>query len=241
MAIRQAPANELWIATGLAGVATAAGIKIAEVSHLPLALGIVVTAIFPAGSTLVVTFIFSLLHNTERGRKWLAAANWIEGYWHIVTLSAPNDERPVPSGLMYVHYQGANNGLLVVVYRQHSDHGRRIVSSSESTLAFFRNEDHRFMNVCVQRWGGSEDQAIGVGTFLRDGTSHYPTFYEGWMIRATEGVYRSQLAWRIPPDVIASAKGAHVEGLSWISAVIDGQDKLARSTGRIRSHEPRGT
>ncbi|MGO9055528.1 MAG: hypothetical protein ACLPN6_18715 [Streptosporangiaceae bacterium] len=241
MPVRRATANEVWIATGLAGVATAIGVKVAEVSHLPLALGIVVTAIFPAASTLLVTFTFALLRNTERGRRWLAAANWIEGYWHIVTLSAPNDARPVPSGLMYVHYQGANNDLVVVVYRQHSDQGRRVISSSESTLAYFRDDDHRFMNVCVQRWGGNEDQAIGVGTFLRDGTSEYPTFYEGWMIRATEGIYRRQLAWRIPPDVIASAKNAQGEGLSWISRVIDGQDKLAKTTGRIRSRQGRGT
>jgi hypothetical protein len=61
------------------------------------------------------------------------------------------------------------------------------------------------------------------------------------MIRATEGIYRRQLAWRIPPDVIASAKNAQGEGLSWISRVIDGQDKLAKTTGRIRSRQGRGT
>jgi hypothetical protein len=234
MLLRRVEDNEVWVATGLAGVATAAGIKVAGLSHLPLVLGIIVTAVFPAASTLMVIFGFALLHNTKRGRRWLAGPSWIEGYWHIVTLGAASDPRPVPSGLMYVHYQGRNNELVVIVYRQHVDHGRKIISSSESTLAAFRDEDNRFMNICVQRWDGHEDQAIGVGTFLRDGTLDYPTIYEGWMIRATEGVYRRQLAWRVKDDVIAAAKAARGDNLSWIGNVIEGQDQLAKKTGRVK-------
>jgi hypothetical protein len=208
-----------WTSALLASIATAAGGAIAaRIQNPSFGLNLLIVAVFPALSTVLVGVVFKVLQDTRRGRRLMAGPQWIEGYWHIVTLDAEHDTQPVASGLMYVNYEGPDNHLSIVVFRTHPMNGRTIVKASESTLATFRESDQHFMNVCMQRYEQSEDKALGVGTFLRDGTKDYPTRYEGWMIRLTEGVYRIQVAERIPDEVIEANQKKF--GKDWIAPTI---------------------
>jgi hypothetical protein len=103
---------------------------------------------------------------------------------------------------MYIHYEPTNYDLSVVVYRPNEVDKQIMLTGSESILATYRDSDRQLMNVCMQRYKQQEEKALGVGTFLYESVKSYPTRYEGWMIRITEGVYRQQFAERIPAATI---------------------------------------
>lgn len=227
MSLKRVSEHRDWISALLASGATAAGVEIVRSnSTLPLALSVVVVAVFPAAATILVTGAFGALQYTHRGRRWLAGSLWIEGYWFIYTLDAENESSPVSDGLMYIHFFGKEGDLSVIVYRPLSVGNRAIVNASESVLAVFREADLQFMNVCVQRFDNKEDRALGVGAFLRDGTERYPTRYSGWMIRIGEGIYRRQGAERIPERKVATNQGKY--GADWIRRTIDEYSTASR-------------
>ncbi len=89
-----------------------------------------------------------------------------------------------------------------------------------SILATYRDTDQQLMNVCLQRFEQQqEEKALGVGTFLYESVKSYPTRYEGWMIRISEGIYRKQVAERIPESTIASNQRKF--GNEWIVRTIE--------------------
>src|SRR5688572_5416127 len=91
-----------WTVALVASVATATGAEIVKtMSNVPFWVTVLIVAVFPAVSTLAVGAVFAMIEGSSRGRRLLAGSNWIEGYWQITTLSAPNDAQPVTQGLMY--------------------------------------------------------------------------------------------------------------------------------------------
>lgn len=209
-----------WTSAILASIATGVGSWISStIQNQPLWLTLLVIAIFPVLSTVLVSACFTFLQNTRIGRRILSGPVWIEGYWYIATIDAQNDPRPVPPGLMYIHYAPATYDLVVVVYRLVQESQQIILTASESILATYRDTDQQFMNVCLQRFEQREHKALGVGTFLYEGKKTYPTRYEGWMIRISEGIYRTQLAERIPQSAIATNQKKF--GRDWIVRTIE--------------------
>jgi len=208
-----------WTSAFFASLATAVGAEVVSSRPaLSLWIKILIVAVFPALSTVIVGAVFTFLEASPRGRRLLSGGSWIEGYWLITTLPAEAETNPVSPGLMYVSYRGADAHLSVVVYRIHVVNGQPLLKASESTLATMRESDHQFVNVCMQRYEQNEDKALGVGTFMGDGSKRYPTRYEGWMIRLTEGVYRIQVAERLSDDVVADNQRRF--GRDWIARTI---------------------
>jgi hypothetical protein len=204
MNLKRVQDAKIWISAVLASVATGLGTWVAgTITNSPLWLKLLVTAVFPVVSTLIVDSSFNLLQKTRLGRRLLAGSVWIEGCWYIYTLNAPNDPHPVVPGLMYIRFGPTDDDLSVVVYRTTEADQQIIVTASESTLATYRDTDRQLMNVCMQRYQQQEEKALGVGTFLYESVKDYPTRYEGWMIRISEGIYRSQFAERIPQSTIS--------------------------------------
>jgi hypothetical protein len=219
MELPRASDLKAWTSALFASLATAVGAEVVSARpDLALWIKILIVAVFPALSTVIVGAVFAFLQSSTRGRRLLSGGSWIEGYWLITTLPAEPEDSPMLPGLMYVSYTGADAHLSVVVYRVHMADGQPLLKASESTLATMRESDHHFVNVCMQRSEQNEDKALGVGTFLRDGSQRYPTRYEGWMIRLTEGVYRIQVAERLSDDVVSDNQRRF--GRDWIAATI---------------------
>lgn len=209
-----------WTSAILASVATGFGTWIAgTMTTQPVWLKLLVIAIFPALSTALVSGCFNFLQNTRIGRRILSGPVWIEGFWYIFTVNHEKDPRPIAPGLMYIHYAPTTHDILVVVYRSHLESQRMVLSASESILATYRDTDQQLMNVCLQRFEQKEEKALGVGTFLYESVKSYPTRYEGWMIRISEGIYRKQVAERIPESTIASNQKKF--GNEWIVRTIE--------------------
>jgi hypothetical protein len=220
MNLRQIQEAKIWISAILASISTGLGNWVAsKVSNVPLWVKLLIITVFPVLSTVIVDATFSLLQKSHWGRRLLAGSLWIEGCWYIYTVKAPNDRNPVPPGLMYISYTPGTYDLSVIVYRRLELDDRFILTASESTLATYRDTDLQLMNICMQHYQDQEERALGVGTFLHESIKRYPTRYEGWMIRISEGIYRQQIAERIPNSTIT--RNQKKFGSDWITRTLE--------------------
>lgn len=184
-------------------------------------------------STYASTFSIDWALKREWGRMLIMGKNWIEGHWYLRTADVGGHPHPITNdGITHISHDGYEFALKVNTYRT-KPKADVDEFTSVSEITTITEYDTHFTNYFNLHAGGlNPTHGISVGTFFRAHDPKYPDQYEGGVVLFSDGVYRRQLAYKIPEEIVKSLRQS--DGDRWKDALLSrGYEHLLEGNGLL--------